>query len=139
LRELTNGIHPAELSDQGLVSAVRSLARRAPIPVTVIAGLPADTVRYATDIEESAFFLVSEALTNIFKHAQASQSTIRLTLTAGSLVVEITDDGIGLPDGFREGSGLTGLRDRVGAIGGDLEVINKSDVGTTVRAHLPAR
>lgn len=140
LRELSHGIHPAELSDQGFVAAVRSLARRAPIAVTVIAEEPVDTTRYATDIEESVYFLVSEALTNVLKHARASQVSIQFSQAIGSLVVEIVDDGIGIPpDGFLRGSGLTGLRDRVGASDGELEITRNPDRGTTVRARLPTR
>lgn len=139
LRELSHGIHPAELSDQGLVAAVRSRARRAPIPVTVTAEPPTDTVRYAIDIEETAYFLVSEALTNVFKHAHASHATIRFGIATGSLVVEVTDDGIGIPDDRRDGSGLTGLRDRIAVAGGDIRVTSDQHGGTTVRARLPAR
>ncbi|WP_143268761.1 sensor histidine kinase [Amycolatopsis vastitatis] len=139
LREFVHGIHPPELTDQGLVAAVRSRARRVPIPVTVVAEPPVDAARYAIDVEESAYFLVSEALTNVLKHAHAPRATIRLALAGGFLVVEITDDGIGKPGGFREGSGLIGLRDRVGATGGSLEVTGSPDGGTTVRAQLPAR
>ncbi|MDX3193927.1 sensor histidine kinase [Streptomyces sp. MN03-5084-2B] len=139
LREFVHGIHPPELTDQGLVAAVRSRARRVPIPVTVVAEPPVDAARYAIDVEESAYFLVSEALANVLKHAHASRAIIRLALAGGFLVVEITDDGIGKPGGFREGSGLIGLRDRVGAIGGSLEVTGSPDGGTTVRAQLPAR
>jgi signal transduction histidine kinase len=138
LRELSHGIHPPELSDQGLVAAVQSLARRTPITVTALAEPPVDTTRYATDIEESAFFVVSEALTNVLKHAHASHAAIRLSLTGESLLVEITDDGTGIPAGTDEGSGLTGLRDRVGATGGQLEIRGTPDGGTTVQARLPA-
>jgi signal transduction histidine kinase len=139
LRELAHGIHPAELTDQGLAVAVRSRARRAPIPITVIADPALDATRYATDIEESAFFLVSEALTNVLKHAQATHATVRLAPSAESLVVEITDDGIGIPGDYREGSGLTGLRDRIGAVGGNLEITGNASGGTTVRVQLPVR
>ena len=139
LRELVHGIHPPELTDQGLVAAARSRARRAPIPVTVVAEPPVDTTRYAIDIEESAYFLVAEALANVLKHAHASQAVIRLALVDKSLVVEITDDGIGIPSSHREGSGLIGLRDRIGATGGELAVTGSPDGGTTVRADLPVR
>jgi signal transduction histidine kinase len=136
LRELAHGIHPAELTDQGLTAAVRSRARRVPIPVTVLADPALDGTRHAADIEESAYFLVSEALTNVLKHARASQVVIRLTRVDGSLVVEITDDGIGIPRDQRDG--LTTLRDRIGAVGGSLEVTGGPGEGTTVRARLPA-
>lgn len=139
LRELAHGIHPAELTDQGLAAAVRSRARRAPIPITVLADPALDTTRYASDIEESAFFLVSEALTNVLKHAHATHVTIRLAPAGESLVVDITDDGIGIPHDHREGSGLIGLHDRIGAVGGTLEVTGNPGGGTTVRAQLPAR
>jgi signal transduction histidine kinase len=138
LRELAHGIHPAELTDQGLVAAVRSRARRAPISVNVLADAQVDTSRLAVDIEESAFYLISEALTNVLKHARASQVTIRLAMADGSLLIEVTDDGIGIPRACREGSGLTGLRDRVAAANGTFEVSNTNG-GTTVRAQLPAR
>ncbi|GAB3744535.1 hypothetical protein GCM10027598_79320 [Amycolatopsis oliviviridis] len=139
LRKLAHGIHPAELTDQGVIAAVRSRARRAPIPVTVTAEPPVDSTRFSVDIEEAVFFLVSEALTNVLKHAEASQVTVRLSLADGLLRVEIADNGIGLPQDHREGAGLIGLRDRVGAVGGDLEVTATTPGGTTVRAQLPAK
>ncbi|WP_370964496.1 sensor histidine kinase [Amycolatopsis sp. cg9] len=139
LRKLAHGIHPAELTDQGVVAAVRSRARRAPIPVTVTTEPPLESTRLPVDIEEAVFFLVSEALTNVLKHAGASRATVRFSLPGGSLLVEVTDDGAGLPPGHREGTGLIGLRDRVAAVGGELEVTPATTGGTTVRARLPAR
>jgi signal transduction histidine kinase len=139
LRELAHGIHPAELTDQGLVAAVRSRARRAPISVAVHTEAPVDGRRFTADIEESAFYLISEALTNVLKHARATQVSIRLSLADGTLIVEVADDGIGIPLACREGSGLTGLRDRVAATSGTFEVINNAKGGTTVRAQLPAQ
>ena len=139
LRELAHGIHPAELTDQGLVAAVRSRARRAPISVTVFADAPVDATRYAVDIEESAFYLISEALTNVLKHANASQVAVRLWVANGSLIIEVADDGIGIQPACREGAGLTGLRDRVAATGGALDVASNTNGGTTVRAQLPAK
>jgi PAS domain S-box-containing protein len=133
LRELARGIHPAVLTERGLAPAVETLAARAPIPVEVVA-LPSG--RLPAVAEATAYFTVSEALTNVAKYANASFATVRLTDNADELVVEIQDDGVGGAQAGA-GSGLSGLADRVGAIDGSLSVTSPPGEGTLVRAVLP--
>ncbi|MFC0432841.1 GAF domain-containing sensor histidine kinase [Kutzneria buriramensis] len=136
LRELAHGIHPPVLTDRGLLAAVESTARRLPIPIAIDAP---ELGRFPTDIEESAFFLVSEALTNVLKHADARQVTIRLAGGGDRLEIEVGDDGVGCADGYRGGSGLTEMRDRVDTVGGHLVIEPRPGGGTMVRAVLPHR
>jgi PAS domain S-box-containing protein len=133
LRELARGIHPAVLTERGLAPAIASLAARAPVPVDVVE-LPDD--RLPSVIETTAYFTVSEALTNVAKYARASRATVRLAQDDEALVVEVRDDGIG---GARAstGSGLSGLSDRLGACDGTLLVESPPGEGTLVRAVLP--
>ena len=123
LRELARGLHPQILSIQGLPAAVRSLAGRAPIPVTVIT--VDDVERWPPLVESAAYFVVSEALTNVLKYARASSATIRVVQRDEMLVVEITDDGVGGAKAS-DGSGLGGLRDRVEALDGTFEVDSRA-------------
>ncbi|GAA2717902.1 MULTISPECIES: GAF domain-containing sensor histidine kinase [Streptomyces] len=139
LREVAHGIHPPVLTDQGLVAAVTSRARRMPIPVTVHAEDALDRVRFALDIEVSAFYLVSEALTNVLKHAGATHVTIRMTRSEGWLVLEVSDDGVGFATDTTHGTGLTGMRDRIEAVGGDLWITSRAGGGTTIRSRLAER
>jgi PAS domain S-box-containing protein len=134
LRELARGLHPQILSVQGLPAAVRSLAGRAPIPVTVVT--VDDSQRWPPLVESAAYFVVSEALTNVLKYAQASTATIRVAPREDMLVVEVTDDGRG---GARptDGSGLGGLRDRVEALDGTFELESPPGEGTRIYAELP--
>ncbi|MGW0574381.1 histidine kinase [Streptomyces sp. NPDC002920] len=139
LREFVHGIHPPVLTDQGLAAAVTSRARRLPIPVTVEVEPALGAARFALDIEEAAFFLVSEALTNVLKHADATHVTVRISRKGESLLLDISDDGVGLPPGSTPGSGLTGMRDRIEAVGGELSIVSRPESGTTVCARLAAR
>jgi signal transduction histidine kinase len=134
LRELAHGIHPSELRDLGLTRAVQSIALRSRLPIQVVE-LPA--ARLDPIAEAAAYFLVSEALANARKHAQASVVTVRAATRDGVLEVEIADDGVGgaLP---RPGSGLEGLRDRVEAVGGTLRIDSPADQGTRICAAIPA-
>jgi signal transduction histidine kinase len=133
LRELARGIHPTLLRDEGLEAAVVSLARRAPLPVTVHGSVSRpipDTVELA------AYFVVAEALTNVVKHASATEASVGLDQAKGSLEVTVRDDGGG---GARvvPGSGLAGLRDRLDALDATLTIENPAGHGTTVRAKFP--
>ncbi|MGP8297225.1 histidine kinase [Streptomyces inhibens] len=139
LREFAHGIHPPVLTDQGLAAAVTSRARRLPIPVTVHVEPTVCARRFAPEIEESAFFLVSEALTNVLKHADAARVTIRISHAEAALLLAISDDGVGFPAGSRLGSGLTGMRDRIEAVGGELSIESRPGGGTTVHARLTER
>jgi PAS domain S-box-containing protein len=133
LRELARGLHPAVLTDHGLRAAVEMVAGRAPIPVT-IAAIPSE--RLSEPVEAAAYYLIAEALTNVAKYAQASEARVRVSASDASVVVEVSDDGIGGASPAT-GSGLRGLADRVEALGGALEVTSPSGDGTTLRAEIP--
>ena len=133
LRELARGIHPAVLTERGLGPAIEALAGRCPVPVE-IAAEPVE--RLSPTIEVTAYFTVSEALTNVAKYAQATHATVRLAREDGALVVEVGDDGVG-GAAAGPGSGLSGLADRVGAVEGSLSVESPPGAGTLVRAVLP--
>jgi signal transduction histidine kinase len=134
LRELARGIHPALLSDRGLVAALEALAQRAPLPVSVVAD---DGARAGEAVEAAAYFVVSEALTNVSRHAGARSAEVKVTHRDGWLEVEVSDDGAGGAD-VAAGSGLRGLVDRVRALGGTLAVDSPPGGGTTLRVSLPA-
>jgi PAS domain S-box-containing protein len=134
LRELARGIHPAILTDRGLVPALEMLAGRASIPVELCAELERQLPR---PVEAAAYYVVSEALTNASKHARASRLRVNVSQDNGSALVEVADDGVGGADP-RTGTGLRGLVDRVEALGGRLEVVSPAGEGTTLTAWLPA-
>jgi len=133
LRELARGIHPAVLTQAGLAGAVQALAERSPVPAT-ITEVPQQ--RFAAAIEATVYFVVSEALANVAKHARASAVRITIRTLADSLVITVTDDGRGgaAPDG---GSGLRGLSDRVAAAGGRLHIDSPPGAGTCLEAGIP--
>jgi signal transduction histidine kinase len=133
LRELARGIHPTVLADRGLGAAVEALAHRAPLPVEV--GEP-PAQKLPEQVELAAYFVVSEALTNVAKHASATQASVTMTKSNGRLAIEISDNGVGGAD-TDLGTGLRGLIDRLAAIEGQLEVDSKPGRGTTVRASIP--
>jgi PAS domain S-box-containing protein len=132
LRELARGLHPAILSDRGLRAAVEILAGRVPIPVDV--DIPDE--RLPEPVEAAAYYLIAEALTNVTKYADASAVHIRLAASDGTVVVEVSDDGVGGADPAT-GTGLRGLADRVEALGGSLEMISPKDGGTSLRGQIP--
>jgi signal transduction histidine kinase len=132
LREFARGIHPATLTERGLGASVRELAGRSPITVEV-AVPPA---RFPPAIEAAAYFVCAESLTNVAKHAEASQVRIGITQENGRLTVVVADDGTGGADPSRS-SGLRGLSDRVEALGGRLAVDSPPGGGTRVMAELP--
>jgi signal transduction histidine kinase len=133
LREIARGIHPATLSEGGLGPALRTLARRAAIPVKV--DIRTNT-RPADRIEVAAYYVASEALTNTTKHAHATTAHVTVEQRDTLLHLTIHDDGIGGADPTR-GSGLIGLRDRVHALGGSIEVNSPPGAGTTIIVGLP--
>lgn len=118
LRELSRGLHPAIVTDAGLGGALETLAERPGVPVNLSLDLPG---RLPDVVEVGAYYLVAEALANAKKHAEAHQVTVRATVENGSLRVTVSDDGRGGATA-RSGSGLEGLADRVGALGGHLVV-----------------
>jgi signal transduction histidine kinase len=135
LREIARGIHPAILSEGGLGPALRTLARRAAIAVELDVPAPG---RLPEPVEVAAYYVCSEALTNATRHARASVVSIALKKRDGCLHLSIRDDGAGGADPAR-GSGLIGLRDRVEALGGSLEVSSPSGEGTLILVQLPLR
>ena len=132
LRRLANGLHPPILTSAGLRPALAALVRRSPLPVT-LGDFPEG--RFSAEIETAVYYLVSEALTNTAKHAQASAASVDVRRGRGRLLVSVADDGNGgaSPE---KGSGLRGLIDRVEALGGSLTVTSTGR-GTTVGAELP--
>ncbi len=132
LREISRGIHPAILSEGGLGPALRTLARRSALPVQL--DVPADA-RLPESVEVTAYYVVSEALTNAAKHSQASTVDVSLTSADGGIRLAIRDDGVGGADP-RRGSGLIGLKDRVEASGGTLLVESRPGEGTSLLIEL---
>jgi signal transduction histidine kinase len=131
LRELARGLPPAAL-DAGLAPACEELARRAPLPVSV--RMP--DRRFDTGVEAAAYFICCEGLTNAVKHASASRVDLIVAHAREHLVVRVVDDGVG-GAAPRNGSGLTGLADRVAALGGTFQVQSRPGAGTTLVAELP--
>jgi signal transduction histidine kinase len=133
LRDVARGIHPAVVSGHGLAVALEQLAARAPVPVRLNVELAG---RLPERLEVAAFYLVSESLANVGKHANANSATIEVARTNGQIVVEVVDDGIGGAD-TELGSGLRGLADRVEALEGRLRIWSPNGGGTRLRAEIP--
>jgi signal transduction histidine kinase len=133
VREISRGIHPAILSERGLEPAVKALTRRSPVPVDL-------TVRVAgrlpDRVELGAYYIVSEALANVAKHANAQVVIVSVEAGRGVLHLSVRDDGVGGAD--PDGSGLTGLRERAEALGGTLKLTSPPGRGTSVDVRLPA-
>jgi PAS domain S-box-containing protein len=134
LRDLAHGLHPAVLSDHGLEHALASLAHRASVPVAVRVTLA--STRLAISVEAAAYFTVCEALTNVAKYARASRAWVNVEQRDGHLDVEVGDDGVGGAT-MGSGSGLQGLRDRIAAVNGTLDIESRLGTGTVLRARLP--
>ena len=133
LRDLARGIHPAILTNRGLPAALEDLASRATVPVEVVAA-PAE--RLPDAVEAAAYFVVSECLANIGKHANATSATVSVAASDGHLNVVVADDGVGGAS-LEDGSGIQGLVDRVGALSGTLAVESPPGEGTRVVASIP--
>jgi signal transduction histidine kinase len=134
VRGLARGLHPPILTERGLAAALESLAERSAVPVRI----DAPDGRYPSSVETAAYFVVAEALTNVAKYAHATSATVTVRPTDdGGLRVSVTDDGRGGADPAH-GSGLSGLADRLAALGGRLTVESPPGGGTTVTAVLPA-
>ena len=131
LRALARGIHPAILTEEGLAPALAALARRAPVPIEV----SVCRERLPAPLEATAYFVAAEALANVVKHAHASSASIEVARIDGRLAVAVADDGEGGAD--PGGAGLRGLRDRVEALDGRLEVESSAEGGTRVSAAIP--
>jgi signal transduction histidine kinase len=135
LRELARGLHPAVLTERGLEPALQSLVSRAPVPVTVEAQ---DEGRLPGPVESAAYFVVSEALANVAKYAEATHATVAVRRVDSRVTVEVSDDGVGGADAAH-GSGLRGLADRVAALDGTLSLESPAGRGTRLRAEIPLR
>ena len=133
LRELARGIHPSILTDRGLEAALAALAGRSTVPVE----LDLDScAQLPLSVQTTAYFVVAEALTNASKHAHSDRIQVRVAVGEGHTTVEVRDDGNGGVDPAR-GSGLSGLADRVSALGGTLEIDSPVGAGTTICARIP--
>jgi signal transduction histidine kinase len=135
LRDLARGIHPAVLTERGLEAAVVALVQRAPVPVDLEIEV---RERLDAGIEAAAYFVISEALTNVAKYAEAETVSVDVRSAGGSLLLTIADDGIGGAD-LGRGSGLRGLVDRVQAVGGTLDVRSPPGRGTRLSIQLPTQ
>jgi PAS domain S-box-containing protein len=133
LREIAAGMHPAILTQRGLTAALTALAGRLPIPVQL--DLPGR--RLPDAVEASVYFFCAEALTNVVKHARASSAWVRVAAADERCTVEVRDDGIGGARAQSESSGLVGLRDRIGALNGSMDIASPAAGGTELRAWIP--
>jgi PAS domain S-box-containing protein len=133
LRELAQGLHPAVLTERGLADALDVLAARVPLPVQLDVALPD---RLPEQVEAAAYYVVSEGLANVVKHARAASARVRVARENGHVTVAVEDDGIG-GAALDRGSGLWGLRDRVETLDGRLGIASVPGAGTLLRAELP--
>jgi signal transduction histidine kinase len=133
LRTMARGIHPAILAQGGLAPALRTLSRRSEVPVELSVDVQG---RLPDRVEVAAYYVVSEMLTNVAKHAQAALVTVDAAVSDGLLRLVVSDDGTGGADPTA-GSGLTGLSDRVQALGGSFSLVSPSGDGTRAEAVLP--
>jgi signal transduction histidine kinase len=133
LQEIARGLHPAVLSKSGLEAALKMLARRSPVPVHLRDNAPRPLPE---QVEVAIFYVVSEALTNVLKHADASKVHIELDREDGQICLTIHDDGHGGAE-LGEGSGLIGLKDRVEALSGTMRLASPTGVGTSLRVTIP--
>ncbi|MEU8226724.1 histidine kinase [Kribbella sp. NPDC048915] len=133
LREISRGIHPAILTEGGLALALRALARRSAVPVDLQVEI---STRYPQAIEVAAYYVISEAVTNTTKHAEATYVEVTVQERDGALRLRVHDDGLGGAD-VQGGSGLIGLHDRVEALSGTINITSPSNEGTTIQVALP--
>ena len=133
LRNLVRGLHPVVLEDRGLDAALSGIAARSPVPVRLAVDVPR---RVPPTVEAVAYFMVSEALANVAKHAQASAARVDVWLDGALLRLSVADDGIGGADAAR-GSGLTGLAQRAASVDGRFEIVSPVGGPTTIMVELP--
>jgi len=133
LGEIARGIHPAILAERGLAPALKTLARRSPVHVDLQVRV---TDRLPEPVEVSAYYVIAEALTNAAKHARASTVSVQIEVAGNALLLAVRDDGAGGAD-FTGGTGLTGLKDRVEALGGRIFLDSPPGAGTSLRVELP--
>jgi signal transduction histidine kinase len=134
LRSLAHGVYPSLLTDRGLADALKSLARHAPVPITVtVEGV----TRLPVELESAIYFTCAEAVQNTMKHAPTASAAIALHQSPGLLRFEVNDDGAGFSANGRPGRGLKNMRDRIEAIGGDVVIESRPGRGTRVRGAVP--
>jgi signal transduction histidine kinase len=133
IRDLVRGIHPVILEDRGLDAALSAVVARSPVPVTLDVNV---AERPPPAVESTAYFVVSEALTNVARHAEATRAVVTIVRAGDRLVVEVRDDGQGGAV-VGQGTGLTGLRDRITALGGAMHVVSPPGGPTTLLAEIP--
>jgi signal transduction histidine kinase len=133
LRDLVRGIHPVILEEQGIDAALSAVVARCPVPVEVHVDV---TDRPRSSVESTAYYVVTEALTNVARHARATKATVNVVRVGDRLTVEVRDDGVGGADADR-GTGLRGLRDRATGLGGTCDVISPDGGPTTLLVVLP--
>jgi signal transduction histidine kinase len=137
LRSLAQGIHPTVLSDGGILEAVEERCAHFPLPLALNAPNWPRTMRFHDDVEGAAYFFVSEALTNVLKHADARNIEVTLRRNSGVIHLDVEDDGSGFDPDATDQNGLAGLSDRIQALGGTMS-ISSSARGTTISALIPA-
>ncbi len=137
LRQFASGIHPAVLSDHGIVEAIESRAARFPLGVTIECDPRLRATRFEESVEGGAYFFVCEGFANALKHAAAERVRVRIRKEGRRLEVEVSDDGAGFDAAGTGRSGLAGLADRLEALGGSLDVDSAAGRGTRLTARLP--
>jgi signal transduction histidine kinase len=136
LRDLARGIYPPLLADRGLEAALDAQLRKSGLPAILQAQ---EVGRYPQEVEAAVYFSCLEALQNVSKYAQAEHVTVVLRQDGAVLTFDVTDDGIGFdPARTREGTGLQGIEDRLGALDGELEILSEPGAGTDLRGRIPA-
>lgn len=135
IRDLVRGIHPVILEDRGLDAALSAVVARSPVPVDLRVEVP---VRPPAAVESAAYFIVNEALTNVAHHAGATRASVTIVRSGDTLVVEVTDDGVGGADPTG-GTGLAGLQQRVAGLSGRMHVISPDGGPTSLIVELPCR
>ena len=139
VREIAYAIHPPVLSDRGLLEAIEAQSSRLAVPMAVRADPGLRGVRFAAQIEATAWYVLAEALSNVVKHAKASEVEVSLVRQDGTLGLVIRDDGCGFDPGRPRGLGLTGLSDRLDTVGGSVIISSEAGLGTSVCVSIPVR
>ena len=137
VREIAYTIHPPVLSDRGLLEAIEAQSSRLAVPMAVRADPGLRGVRFAAQIEATAWYVLAEALSNVVKHAKASEVEVSLVRQDGTLGLVIRDDGCGFDPGRPRGLGLTGLSDRLDTVGGSVTISSEAGLGTSVCVLIP--
>jgi two-component system, NarL family, sensor kinase len=137
VRRLIDGLRPPVLDQLGLVPAVRERAARLSGSLTITVEADEDVASLPAAAEVAAYHIISEALTNVVKHSEATECTVRLRRD-DQLRIEVADDGVGLPPDYHAGVGLRSIRERCAELGGSADIRPRERGGTLVTARLPA-